>query len=155
MITFNMQLIPFGSMLYGEHELVKGVIHTSVDHQGNDVHKFFILDNDNKELFNGSIRKEYSGHKNPLKTLKNILDSIDIEGLKKDHVKTVWDLPADQRMTKKQETLRLESLRDELRRIVDMIEDYSYEGEEGRSCLETILEKTTVALEKHGVRNAG
>ena len=83
-----MRLIPFGSPLHGEAELITAVFFTVPK---NDAHGFRILSNDATILAEGQVPKNHSGHRNPLHLLRDVLATIDLDGLGKDYVTTAWD----------------------------------------------------------------
>lgn len=82
MITFQMRVIPYG--IEAPEMLVYGTIATTPD---NKRHKYTINNNNGTLIFAGSMRKEYSGHRNPLKLMKAILDRHDVDKIKHNHIK--------------------------------------------------------------------
>ena len=87
MIKLEMSLIPYGSRLYPEAELITATIFSYKNK-----HCYVIKDNVGTHLFEGNIPKTQSGHRNPLRMLADILEDCDLEILGTNHITTEYDV---------------------------------------------------------------
>ena len=92
MIRMNMTLLPYGSQLYAEEDLISATVWTAAKPPPR--HCFTIHDNHGDELASGEVPKTQSGHRNPLHLLRDILATIDLDALAPDYVTTPFD-PAE------------------------------------------------------------
>lgn len=90
MITFEMNLVPYGDYRLGETILIKATI-SSIYIDNKPYHQYTIIDNNNNQIASGHIKKTKSGHQNPLHLLQKIIENIDINSFEENHIKTKWD----------------------------------------------------------------
>lgn len=89
MIRLRMTLLPYGSQLYAEEDLISATIWTMSKPPPR--HCFSIRDNHGNELASGEVAKNQSGHRNPLHLLRDILATVDIDAWKSNYVTTPFD----------------------------------------------------------------